>query len=192
MKGAEAYKFRCLNGHIFYKFLTELQSYSLRLNRKLSKTTASSGNSSDVESRVPSSAAKTGVNVAGAWCPKCESFYRNCQEVAQQSGFSLVGEMFAEKLSLRCNKAKHEIPLSYQRRLQVDLKCAGCKRDEREAAKKRLRDEERRQNEYYAKMQERMFQEAREEMHKKLAQGPTFGGPAFGASFSAQAAAFDS
>ncbi len=29
VKGAEAFKFKCINGHVFYKFLTELKSMDL-------------------------------------------------------------------------------------------------------------------------------------------------------------------
>ena len=53
VKGADAFKFKCANGHIFYKFVTELQEMRPLTSRKLSKATvassASSNSSSDEE-----------------------------------------------------------------------------------------------------------------------------------------------
>ena len=51
------------------------------------------------------------------------------------------------------------------------MKCTTCRKDEREAFKQRLREEERLQNAYYTEMQEKMFAQARIEMEKNIASG---------------------
>ena len=51
VKGAEAYKFKCINGHIFYKYLTDLQKMRpIGKGRKLSKATAVSSSSASSRS----------------------------------------------------------------------------------------------------------------------------------------------
>ena len=67
-------------------------------------------------------------------------------------------------------------PLSYQKRIQGNLKCASCRKDEREAVKEKLREEERLQDAYYTEMQEKMFAEARREMEKEIADAGLGGG----------------
>ena len=43
VKGSEAFKFKCLQGHVFYKFVAELQEMKPKaLARRLSKSTAAS------------------------------------------------------------------------------------------------------------------------------------------------------
>jgi|Transcript_6339 hypothetical protein len=63
------------------------------------------------------------------------------------------------------------------------MKCNGCRKDEREAVKQRLREEERLQDAYYTQMQEQMFAEARRDMEKEIASGRSYSfmqtGPAF-------------
>ena len=59
--------------------------------------------------------------------------------------------------------------LSYQKRLQGNLKCAACRKDERDAVKARLREEERLQDQYYSEMQEKMFAQARLDMEREMA-----------------------
>lgn len=107
----------------------------------------------------------------GLWCPKCESFYKSAQIIAKNCGFRLCGDLYADTLAFKCLKAKHPTILSYSRRLQGNIKCAGCRKDERETVKERLRAEERVQDAYYAEMQEKMFAEARQEMQKEFSQG---------------------
>ena len=77
--------------------------------------------------------------------------------------------MYADNLSLKCHKSKHETVLSYQKRLQGNMKCSLCRKEEREAVKERLREEERLKDAYYTEMQEQMFAEARREMEKEMA-----------------------
>ena len=48
------------------------------------------------------------------------------------------------------------------------IRCADCKKDEREAHKMRMQEEDKVRQQYYAEMQEKMFQEAREEMDKDI------------------------
>ena len=117
-----------------------------------------------------------GSNLEGTWCPKCESFFKSAQIIAKSCGFKLCGEMYADNLTLKCNKSKHETVLSYQKRLQGNMKCAMCRKEEREAVKERLREEERLKDAYYTEMQEQMFAEARREMEKEMA-SPGFGYP---------------
>ena len=115
----------------------------------------------------------------GHWCPKCESFFKEAAEIARNCGFKLCGGLYGSKLTMRCVKAKHSVVLSYQRRLTSSMKCAECKKEEREAVKHRLIEEERLQDAYYSQMQEQMFAEARREMEQELA-GQAFAGIGFG------------
>lgn len=169
VKGAEAYKFKCINGHIFYRFVTELENNMRPLQqlRKLSKTTAASSSSSHSDDDMSLSSQLLEAN--SCWCPKCESFYRGAATIAKNCGFKLCGEIYSKNLSLKCNKAKHVTELSYQKRLQGNLKCAACRKDERDAVKARLREEERLQDQYYSQMQEKMFAQARLDMEREMA-----------------------
>ena len=62
--------------------------------------------------------------------------------------------MYTDNLTLKCHKSKHETALSYQKRLQGNMKCTMCRKEEREAVKERLREEERLKDAYYTEMQE--------------------------------------
>lgn len=159
MKGLDAFKFKCTNGHIFYKFVTQLQEMRPIRSRKFSKSTATSSSSSDSGDLQGSESSLLGI-----WCPKCESFFKSAAVLAKNCGFRLCGELYATDLTFKCLRAKHSTPISYQKRLQGNMKCTGCRKDEREAVKQRLREEERAQDEYYRQMQEKMFAEARQEM----------------------------
>ena len=173
VKGQEAYKFKCAHGHIFYKFVTDLAKLKNLTNRKLSKSTAASISSNSDEEMD----CEEKYSMAGVWCPKCESFYRSAEILAKNCGFKLVGDLYADNLSLRCLHGKHSTPLCYQKRLQGSMKCSGCRRDEREAVRERRREDERRQDEYYRVMQEKMFAEARCDMEKEMrGQRPAFCG----------------
>jgi hypothetical protein len=68
VKGQPSIKFKCHQGHVFYKATCEMDS-TTKLDRKFSMSTAaSSSNNSDEDS---DDSDKT-------WCPKCVAFYRNC------------------------------------------------------------------------------------------------------------------
>ena len=148
-KGAEAYKFKCINGHIFYRFVTELEKNLKPLQhlRKLSKSTMASSSSSavsDDETPFASSKQEQLLNANSCWCQKCETFYRSAALIAKNCGFKLCGEIYSKNLSLKCEKAKHVTVLSYQKRLvQGNFKCTACRKDERDAVKARLREEQR-------------------------------------------------
>ena len=124
-------KFKCTNGHIFYKFLTELKEMHPIRCRKFSKSTATSSSSSSDDDMMASSK----PCLAGVWCPKCESFYQSAAILAKTCGFRLAGELYDAQLFFKCLKAKHSTPISYSKRLQGNMKCNGCRKDEREAAK---------------------------------------------------------
>ena len=51
------------------------------------------------------------------------------------------------------------------------MKCIGCRKQEREAVKERIREDERLQDAYYAEIQEKMFEDAKREMEKEIAAG---------------------
>ena len=183
VKGAEAYKFKCINGHVFYKFVTELQSLHPVANRRISKTTTasmhsiSSQSSSDSLDREMAKLLREDISCPkswqGCWCPKCEAFYKSADILAKKCGFKICGDLYSSSLEFKCLKALHSTPLTYSKRLQGNMKCAGCRKDDREAAKERRREEERLQDAYYSEMQEKMFAEARREMEKELAAGAT-------------------
>ena len=175
VKGAEAFKFKCINGHVFYKFVTELQKMRPLQYRKLSKTTAASSSSSASISSDDDTPISM-IDNSGCWCPKCESFFKSAETIAKNCGFRLIGDLYSSNLVLKCLKAKHVTPLSYQKRLQGNLKCTSCRKDEREAIKEKLREEERLQDAYYTEMQEKMFAEARRDMEKEIAEAGLNGG----------------
>ena len=188
VKGAEAFKFKCTNGHIFYKFVAELQKMRPLQCRKMSKTTAASSSSSASISSDDDTPITTDPTSDGCWCPKCESFYKGAQIIAKSCGFRLCGDLYAKKLELKCLKAKHVTPISSQKRIQANLKCASCRKNEREAVKERLREEERIQDAYYTAMQEKMFAEARREMEKEIADAGL--GSGYNGSFGQQSSSY--
>ena len=118
--------------------------------RKLSKSTAASSCSSDSTSQPSNDVS----NLEGLWCPKCENFYKNAQIIAKKCGFRLCGDLYGKSLKFKCLKAQHSTKISYSKRLQGNMSCAACRKEEREAAKERLREEERIQDAYYAELQE--------------------------------------
>ena len=73
VKGVEAYKFKCIQGHVFYKNISEMVKPIALSMRKLSKSTAASSCSSDSTSQPSDDVS----NLEGLWCPKCENFYKN-------------------------------------------------------------------------------------------------------------------
>ena len=89
VKGAEAFKFKCTNGHVFYKFVDELQKMTPDLKRKLSKSTAGSDYSQGITSSDEEIFAKDSTQqpIAGCWCPKCENFFKTAQVLAKAGGF---------------------------------------------------------------------------------------------------------
>ena len=77
VKGAMAYKFKCINGHIFYKFASELQDMTPLLIRKLSKSTMASSSSDSISSDDEKKNCLDSWQLEGHWCTKCESFYKH-------------------------------------------------------------------------------------------------------------------
>ena len=47
VKGQQAFKFKCQNGHIFYKFISEVSDMVLSMLKKTSVSTATSGSPSE-------------------------------------------------------------------------------------------------------------------------------------------------
>ena len=97
VKGAEAFKFKCVNGHIFYKFVNDIQEMKPITNRKLSKTTAASSASSNSSSdeEMLTSWQQSSDPSPGCWCLKCESFFKSAETAAKNCGFRLIGELYA-------------------------------------------------------------------------------------------------
>lgn len=137
VKGCPSLKFKCQQGHVFYKFANELLDTSFGM-RKSSATTVASSDEESSPSR-------------DQWCPKCESFYLNCQKTAAKSGFKLSGKIFSTNLSFKCPEKKHPTKISYNRRLtSCPLICTQCRKEERENAKIQMLEEEERHNAYLA------------------------------------------
>lgn len=165
-KAQEAVKFKCQNGHVFYKYVDSLKTYIRNaIGRKISvSTAASSSTSSDEESQ-------DAALQYGCWCPKCEEFYTCCKNIAKSSGFKLEGKLYAKNLSFKCPERRHCTPISYNKRISQVLNCADCKREQKEALKEKIRQEEEQQSKHISQMQEEMFRKAREEMERELKHG---------------------
>jgi len=165
-KAQEAVKFRCQNGHVFYKYVDALKTnFKNATGRKISvSTAASSSTSSDEESQ-------DAALHYGCWCPKCEEFYSSCKTIAKNSGLKLEGKLYSKILSFKCPERKHCTPISYNKRISQILSCADCKREQKEAMKERIRQEEEQQSKHISQMQEEMFRKAREEMERELRHG---------------------
>ena len=88
------------------------------------------------------------------------------QEIAKNSGFTVVGKMYTKKLAFKCEARNHltKIRDCSKRYHQAIISCADCRKEEREAAKKQMQEEERKQQAIFAQRQEEMFRKAREEM----------------------------
>lgn len=162
-KAQESVKFKCQNGHVFYKVVDSLKTHvKTATGRKLSASTAASSSiSSDEE-------ANDAAHLYGCWCPKCEEFYSACKTIAKQAGFRLDGKIYSKTLNFKCAESKHCMPVSYNKRISQSLSCSDCKREQKEAIKEKLRQEEEQQSKYISQMQEEMFRKAREEMEREL------------------------
>lgn len=142
-KGQESVKFKCQNGHVFYKYVDQLKTLIKNASgRKFSASTAASNSGSSDEESLDA------AHQFGCWCPKCEEFYSACRTMAKESGFKLEGKIFSTNLSYRCPERKHSLPLSYNKRVSQILNCADCKREQKEALKQKLRQEEEQQSKY--------------------------------------------
>lgn len=77
-----------------------------------------------------------------------------------------MGKLYSKKLAFMCIAKKHVTKIrDCSRRLHTGIiSCAECRKDEREAAKRAMLEEERKRQEIYAQRQEEMFRKAREEM----------------------------
>lgn len=97
------------------------------------------------------------------------AFFRQCQALAKQFRFELIGEMFGD-LYFKCAKACHTNKISYNRRITPGqpLLCVQCHQAQREQIKQSLRDEEQQKQCYFAKMQEECFQKASQAMQEEL------------------------
>ena len=73
-----------------------------------------------------------------SWCNKCQEFYQNCSEVAQENGLRVECGLYQEKISLKCNSRNHEFKISYQKKLN-SLFCSDCRKEDREEWKEHLR-----------------------------------------------------
>jgi hypothetical protein len=97
------------------------------------------------------------------WCYKCSKFYDTCKEVATQVGIVVLGGLYAEKITMMCQKKHHRFQISYSKKLQT-LSCADCKKEEREEWKEQLRQEEEKRTIEYQQKQKELFEKARIEM----------------------------
>lgn len=68
---------------------------------------------------------------------------------------------------MRCDARGHEHQITYNKKL-VHLSCLECRREEREAWKEKIRQEEEKANLIYAQMQADLFEKARREMEANL------------------------
>lgn len=156
VKGQQSIKFKCEQGHVFYKPVDELSFEVPSRTRKFSLQTAANSDDDSDDSQQ--------------WCPKCVAFYRNCQSTAQQYGFVLQGKLFGS-LAFSCSKAdSHLSKISYSRRItnSSPLVCIQCHKQERERVKSALKDEEQEKQDYFARMQEACFQKASAAMQEEL------------------------
>lgn len=157
VKGQSSIKFKCCQGHVFYKPISELGEKS---TRKFSlQTAASSCHNSDEDSD----------NCEKAWCPKCVIFFRSCKSIANLHGFTLQGKLF-RNLAFRCQKSGHLTKISYSRRMSSGspLSCSSCQKQEREKLKAQLKEEEQQRHDYFARRQEEEFQKASAAMQEEL------------------------
>ena len=72
--------------------------------------------------------------------------------------------MYGKSLTFECSKVTNDIhvnKVAISRPLPASFRCLKCSKIAREAEKQNIREEQRRQNAHYSKMQEQMFNEAR-------------------------------
>jgi hypothetical protein len=105
-KGRNSLKFRCLNEHTFFIAAETLETMTVAFTD----------------------------DVNDEWCYKCRKFYDCCSEVAATVGLVVVDGLYQTKIKLQCEKKKHEMKISYTKKLQT-LSCADCRREEREEQK---------------------------------------------------------
>lgn len=147
-KGKNALKFKCLNNHTFFIPIEVLEPVEV---------------SNSVKAAAPSCDNSD-------WCYKCLKFFNTCHEVAALHGISIVDGLYADKITLRCDKRHHLFRISYSKKLQT-LSCSDCRREEREEWKEQLKQEEQRKNEFYLRQQRVLFEQARREMESQHHRG---------------------
>ena len=123
-KSMESVKFRCQNGHVFYKQVDQLKAcLKNATGRKISVSTAASMSTSSDEESLDA------AHQYGCWCPKCEEFYSICKTVGKNSGFKLEGRCYAKTLSFICSGSNHLMPIYYNKKVSQILSCTDCKRE---------------------------------------------------------------
>jgi len=148
VKGEKSFKFKCQNGHTFYKFMHEIRNTNLVMQRKFSLSTAAT--SSPVESCDEDMCSTEGPRSSNStcrdsWCNRCVILYRDFQDVAERSGFTLVGKLYSRKLAFKCPKNHLTKIRDCSKRLhQGVVSCADCRKEEKEAVKREMMEDERR------------------------------------------------
>ena len=92
------------------------------------------------------------MGTGGALEKKCESVFQTADQLAKQSGFTLVGEMYGTSLQFQCNKLANDIHLNniaITRTLPKTLRCLKCSKLARAAEKADIQEEQRRQHALY-------------------------------------------
>lgn len=152
----------------------EVRNTNLVMQRKFSLSTAAT--SSPVESSDEDMSSSDGPRSSSStcrdsWCNRCVTLYRDFQNVAERSGFTLVGKLYSRKLAFKCEKNHLTKIRDCSKRLHQEVvNCADCRREEKEAVKREMMEDERRQQEIFAAKQEEMFRKARLQMENELNQ----------------------
>ena len=105
------------------------------------------------------------TKVEDEWCYKCKKFFDCTREAASRVGLAVVDGLYQPKIKLLCDKKKHEIRISYTKKLHT-LSCGDCRREEREEWKEQLKLEEQQRTEQYQRKQKELFEQARIEMER--------------------------
>jgi hypothetical protein len=134
-KGKNSLKFKCINNHVFFMPIEEIES----ANTVVYKNSVQGVATSNIYSSSCS---------ANEWCYKCYNFYQSCVEVATRVGIQVIDGLFSQKITLKCFKKSHGFQISYSKKLNT-LSCADCRKEEREEWKEQLKQEELLRNQLY-------------------------------------------
>jgi hypothetical protein len=136
-KGKNSLKFKCVNNHVFFMPIEEIESSNTTIYKNSVTGVATS----------PSASIYSTSN-SNEWCYKCYNFYQTCIEVATRVGIQVIEGLFSQKITLKCFKKCHSFQISYSKKLNT-LSCADCRKEEREEWKEQLKQEELIRNQIY-------------------------------------------
>jgi hypothetical protein len=145
--GAQCLRFICQNGHNFYLTTTQI---TWMASRNFDSTTS-------IESCLQNH----------EWCSKCKNFFTKTKTQAEMTNLTVIGGLYENSITLRCNSHNHKFNISYQKKL-CQLNCQSCRLHDKNLRKEELIQEDIAQAKQNELHQQKMFEDARRKMDQEM------------------------